>query len=203
MRTQLDHPQGPVQAGACAHLHTRRATWSSGGHASIGSEWPSEQVPTAALDSARRGGARRAEGAGRGRASADEGVSEREPGEPSWKGQLNACCCCGERCTTCRPRSTQKPLSPRLAACSRPPSSIRMHTVAEPCAGTRSALDRGATAGRGGRRRPAGPSLAHRARALRRPLGACACEDRRACLAACWPLGPTCVAVEVQTAHGA
>jgi len=49
------------------------------------------------------------------------------------------------------------------------PSSIRMHTVAEPCTAARSALDRGAGAGRGGRRRAAGPSLAHRARALRRP----------------------------------
>lgn len=33
-----------------------------------------------------------------------------------------------------RPRSTQNPLSPRLAACRRAPSSTRMHTVAEPCA---------------------------------------------------------------------
>lgn len=71
-----------------------------------------------------------------GRTSAEAGVSERDPGEPSWKGQLNACCCCGERCSTRRPRSTQNPLSPRLAACRRAPSSTRMHTVADPCSGS-------------------------------------------------------------------
>jgi len=162
--------------GACTSWGLREPTHTQGGVACWRARFHWQRVAEREGAHGRPGqraaqGARRARGggAGRGRASADEGVSEREPGEPSWKGQLNACCCCGERCTTVRPRSTQKPLSPRLAACSRPPSSIRMHTVAEPCAAARGALDRGASAGRGGRRRAAGPSLAHRARALRRP----------------------------------
>lgn len=51
--TQREHRQGPAQAGACANLHTRRAAWPAGGHASTGREWLSGKAPTAAQDSAR------------------------------------------------------------------------------------------------------------------------------------------------------
>ena len=55
-----------------------------------------------------------------------------ESGEPIWYGKLNPCCCCGEWKATRPPRSTMKPLSPRLDAWSVLPFRARIHAVDEP-----------------------------------------------------------------------
>lgn len=76
------------------------------------------------------------------------GWSLMESAEPSWKGKLKLCCCCGHWNVAWPSRTNTNPLSPRLEADSVVPFTTRTHAVEEPAA----AAAGGAVAGEGSRR---------------------------------------------------